>query len=362
MKRGDHRRARHRVLALAVLLGLALGARVQAKDDCESEDLKPGEPVSGLASNPACPNGPGFTVEIPSGATRLSLSTAGGIGNADLLVKLGSPPTLGSFDRQSAGPGNLESVVIDNPQAGKWYVLVVPREPFSGVTLTANFDAHETEVHDGTPEPNLSDDHPDGIQYFTVTVPPGTANLSIATSGGTGNADLLVRFGALPTSVAFDAASRGKTNTERVDIASPQGGVFKIALVATSPYSGVTLVVTLTPGGTCVAAAESACLLANRFRVEVSWTNQHDGNTPGTGKALPGTDQTTYFWFFNRENTELVLKMVDGRALNNHFWVFHGGLSDVDYVIKVTDTVTGAVRTYHNPGGGLTSEADTSAF
>ena len=106
----------------------------------------------------------------------------------------------------------------------------------------------------------------------------------------------------------------------------------------------------------------NSCLLANRFRVEVTWTNQHGGNATGTGKALPGTDQTTYFWFFNRENTELVLKMVDGRTLNDHFWVFHGGLSDVDYVIKVTDTVTGAVRTYHNPAGSLTSEADTSAF
>ncbi|HEX3556280.1 MAG TPA: PPC domain-containing protein [Thermoanaerobaculia bacterium] len=361
MKISDHRPARHRALALAVVLGLALCARVQATS-CESVDLKPGEPVSGLASDPVCPNGLGFTIEIPAGATRLSVSTSGGIGNADLLVKLGSPPTPGSFDGQSAGPGNLESVVIDNPQAGTWYVLVVRHEPFSGVTLIADFNVPETEVHDGVPQPNLSDDRPDGTRYFTIAVPPGTANLSIATSGGTGNADLLVRFGALPTSTAFDAASRSKTNTERVDIASPQGGLFKIALVATAPYSGVTLLVTLTPGGTCVAAPESSCLLANRFQVEVSWTNQHGGNVTGTGKALPGTDQTTYFWFFNRENTELVLKMVDGRTLNGHFWVFHGGLSDVDYVIKVTDTVTGVVRTYHNPAGSLTSEADTSAF
>ena len=55
-------------------------------------------------------------------------------------------------------------------------------------------------------------------------------------------------------------------------------------------------------------------------------------------------------------------QMVDGRPLNNHFWVFRGGLSDVDYTIRVTDTATGTVRTYRNLPNSLTSGADTSAF
>ncbi|MBV8203137.1 MAG: hypothetical protein JOZ15_21185, partial [Acidobacteria bacterium] len=36
-------------------------------------------------------------------------------------------------------------------------------------------------------------------------------------------------------------------------------------------------------------------------------------------------------------------------ALNQHFWVFAGGLTNVHVVIKVTDTQTGAVKTYTNP-------------
>jgi len=212
-----HRPARFRrfplALAFAAILSLALGAQVQAKECGELEDLHPGEPVNGVSSDLACPAGPGFTVEIPAGAARLSISSSGGTGNASLLVKFGSAPTPTDFDYASDGPGNLENITIDNPHAGTWYIQVRPHEPFTGVTLVADFSAPETEVHDGQPEPDLGDDHQDDVQYFTINIPPGTASVSIATSGGTGNADLLVRFGALPTAVVFDAASRGKTNT-----------------------------------------------------------------------------------------------------------------------------------------------------
>jgi hypothetical protein len=53
---------------------------------------------------------------------------------------------------------------------------------------------------------------------------------------------------------------------------------------------------------------------------------------------------------------------LDGRAFNQKFWVFYGALSDVEYMIAVTDTVTGTVKTYFNPGGRLASVADTAAF
>jgi hypothetical protein len=370
MKNKMRSRSPRRFLALAFVaaLGLAFGPGAHAKDVCEvnPEDLTPGIPVTGIAGSNSCASGPIFFVDVPAGATRLTFSTMGGSGEADLLVKRGSPPTsLADSERHSTEPGNAESVRIDNPAAGTWYVQVFPRPGFSGVALTADLVAPEIEVEDRVPKDGLSDDLTGGIQYFTVTVPPGTANLAITTTGGTGNADLLVRRAALPTTAIFDFASRGRTNTERIDIPSPQGGIFKIALVANAPFNGLTLLVTLTPAnpvGTCVPTPLSLCLLGGRFQVDVTWTDQHSGGVQGVGTALPGTDQTGYFWFFSAANTELVVKMVDGRTLNNHFWVFRGGLSDVDYTIRVTDTATGAVRTYRNLPNTLTSGADTSAF
>ena len=74
------------------------------------------------------------------------------------------------------------------------------------------------------------------------------------------------------------------------------------------------------------------------------------------------TKESGYFWFFGPENVELVLKVLDGTALNHHWWVFYGALSTVEYHITVTDTVTGAQKMYVNPSGNLGSVADTSAF
>ena len=77
---------------------------------------------------------------------------------------------------------------------------------------------------------------------------------------------------------------------------------------------------------------------------------------------MPLTTDTGYFWFFSSNNVELVVKVVDGRAVNGHFWVFYGALTNVQYTITVTDSVTGDVRSYVNPDGNLASVADVSAF
>jgi hypothetical protein len=78
--------------------------------------------------------------------------------------------------------------------------------------------------------------------------------------------------------------------------------------------------------------------------------------------AVPLTADTGYFWFFGAGNVETVLKVLDGRPVNGHFWVFYGALSNVQYTLTVTDTLTGTVKTYTNPSGQFASVADTSAF
>ena len=113
--------------------------------------------------------------------------------------------------------------------------------------------------------------------------------------------------------------------------------------------------------GNCVPGAEQLCLQGNRFAVKVSW--KRSNGAAGAGKAVPlaGGDTGT-FWFFDAGNVELVVKVIDGRPLNGKLWVFFGALSDVEYTLTVTDTQTGAMKTYRNPAGRLASVADTGAF
>lgn len=111
---------------------------------------------------------------------------------------------------------------------------------------------------------------------------------------------------------------------------------------------------------TCAPAAGQLCL-GGRFRVDVQFTDPRNGHT-SAATAVPITGDTGAFWFFAPSNLELVIKVLDGRTVNGHFWVFYGALSDVSYTITVTDTVTGNVRTYHNDLHHLASRSDVTAF
>jgi hypothetical protein len=112
--------------------------------------------------------------------------------------------------------------------------------------------------------------------------------------------------------------------------------------------------------GSCFPTATHLCLNGARFQAEVDW--MLPGGIAGKGQAVPLTDDTGSFWFFDNANLELVIKVLDGRAVNAHFWVFYGGLSDVEYRITVTDTATGVQEVYVNPAGRLAGGSDVAAF
>jgi hypothetical protein len=112
----------------------------------------------------------------------------------------------------------------------------------------------------------------------------------------------------------------------------------------------------------CAGGSGVLCLGPDhRFEARVSWTNPGNGDT-GIGHSVPLTADTGAFWFFGDQNLELMVKVLDGTAVNGHFWVYGGGLSNVEYTLTVTDTSTGAERTYRNPAGQFASLADVGAF
>jgi len=132
-----------------------------------------------------------------------------------------------------------------------------------------------------------------------------------------------------------------------------------------SPWSEEASATTSGPGGPCVADGSTLCLLGGRFSVRAAWRNPRPpfGHGAGMARAAPGSERTGVFSFFNPDNVELVVKMLDGRAANGAFWSFYGALSDVEYWVSVRDTETaGAVRTYHNEPFALCGRGDTTAF
>jgi len=106
-------------------------------------------------------------------------------------------------------------------------------------------------------------------------------------------------------------------------------------------------------------AEGSPLRLQDRFEIEVEWVDPRSGDR-GVGHPLMelGTTETGFLWFFRPENIELVVKLLDGRALNGHFWLFWGGLSDVEYTIRVTDTEEGTETTFTNEAFEICGGAD----
>lgn len=132
-----------------------------------------------------------------------------------------------------------------------------------------------------------------------------------------------------------------------------------LALLALSLALGLAAAPGLAQGN-CFPTATHLCLNGARFQVDVDW--MLPGGIAGKGRAVPLTDDTGSFWFFDNSNLELVVKVLDGRGVNGHFWVYYGGLSDVEYRITLTDTATGVQEIYVNPAGRLASGSDVAAF
>lgn len=101
----------------------------------------------------------------------------------------------------------------------------------------------------------------------------------------------------------------------------------------------------------CVAGPTVLCLGGGRFRVEVAWKDFQGGAGPGS--IVPGahSDDSGLFWFFAPDNWELLVKVLDGCAVNGHHWVFAAATTTVEYVLTVTDTRTDQAWTWRNPPG-----------
>lgn len=77
---------------------------------------------------------------------------------------------------------------------------------------------------------------------YTMSVPAGASNLTFNMSGGTGDADLYVKFGSAPTDTSYDCRPYRNGNVESCSFASPQAGTWYVRLKAYSTFSGVSLV------------------------------------------------------------------------------------------------------------------------
>lgn len=160
----------------------------------------------------------------------------------------------------------------------------------------------------------------------------------------------------LDSSPAVTGGAPGVWSSQSISITAPAAAVAVAVSLVTSRLSGTeplesgfdNLSLVADGASACTPDSTSLCLNGDRFRVTASW-RRPDGSQ-GTAAAVPLTEDTGYFWFFNAANVEMIVKVLDNCAgASRRYWVFAAGLTNVEVFLEVEDTRTGDRRLYVNP-------------
>ncbi|HSN87659.1 MAG TPA: hypothetical protein VL025_12925, partial [Thermoanaerobaculia bacterium] len=82
------------------------------------------------------------------------------------------------------------------------------------------------------------------------------------------------------------------------------------------------------------AATPDLYLQDQKFQVRVEWSTS-DGALHGNGYAVPLSNESGLFWFFQASNPEILVKILDGRPVNGHWWVFISSNTSLEFKVYV---------------------------
>jgi hypothetical protein len=126
-----------------------------------------------------------------------------------------------------------------------------------------------------------------------------------------------------------------------------RGAGVGVAIYAKNPPSGPTA---------CIASDTVLCVDDDpgdgRFKVSASFGTAQGGGRFGKGQAIPlsqlRVDHGGLFWFFGADNPEILLKIVNGCTVNNHYWAFLSAATNAGFTVTVDDTLLAQSKTYTN--------------
>ena len=200
------------------------------------------------------------------------------------------------------------------------------------VTITGTGTA--TPLTNGVPVTGIADSVAGHYKYYSLVVPAGQSTMTFTTSGGTGDVDMHVKFGATPTDTVYDCRPYQSGNNETCTFTPPQAGTYYVGLRAYSAYSGVTLTGTYSGGGGGGCATGDPTL------------------TNGVGQTIAGAASSTTY--------RCIKAVPSGKTLTLRI---SGGTGDADLYTRFNarpTTTTYACRPYQS-GNNETCTTTTTA-
>jgi hypothetical protein len=289
-----------------------------------------------------CAEGFDMRVDVPPGRYRALFEGPRFVGTAGYGALPGDLPCAFDFDQHFC---DLDQGPLLEVELGEVLALGEIRLPRLGRVegnLAIPFGAQaRLEVYDVRGEPLWRSMH--GAHTYTLNLPPGTYFLALAGEPPVGSQ----LYPGLPCPPAACDPTAGAPLTvvggqtlNGIDFAPPAAGPLACGLA-------------------------EGCLNDARFRVKARWTDS--AGQKGEAQLVDPFQEegdTAFYYFFSTDNVELMVKVLNAcYAPFDRFWVFAAGSTNVAVDLEVTDTVTGAVRSYHHPlGQPFVPIQDTDAF
>ena len=78
-----------------------------------------------------------FKITVPDATKRLNVLTRGGVGDITVFIRKGAPPAPGISNFKMPGVATRTDIIVKQPEAGDWFIVLRGRSNFSGVTIQA---------------------------------------------------------------------------------------------------------------------------------------------------------------------------------------------------------------------------------
>lgn len=201
-----------------------------------------------------------YDTQVCAGFTNGGKDSCQGDSGGPLLFSLGGQDYVAGIVSYGQGCASAGFPGVYTRTAGflNWVASIVDDDNGGGDTVTELFDGNSVSIS-GSSGDEL---------YFSIQVPSG-AELTVNTSGGSGDADLYTRFGALPTTSNYDCRPYANGNNESCSDTN-SAGTYYIMVRGYSSFSGVTL--------------------------SVNYDNDDDGGNTGGGGVVEGLSASTSSW------------------------------------------------------------------
>jgi plastocyanin len=256
------------------------------------------------------------------------------------------------------------ATVEDAAVEGNETVRVILSNPTGGAALDSS--AREATV-------TIQDDDSGGVAPSAPTglLAHGHSTTEIMLSWNDTNGETGYRIESKTLGGTFQevaTAPANVTSTTVGGLAEATAYVFRIRAengAGVSGYSNEAEAVTFATPAPCVESGTTLCLSNGRFQVDLVWRAGANPFAPATAIPLEFAPESGLFYFASPSNIEMLVKVLNAcvPALGNKYWVFYAATTNLEFVMTVIDTQTGAVRVYHNPENTpAVPVQDTTAF